>query len=184
MLATYAQHFGFDRTFSTGETSRPDFLGLNYYSRAVVADDPDDPTPMKIKNVRPEAEYTAMDWEVAPDSLRQQLVRLGVDYQPGEIYITENGAAFEDTVTPEGEVKDDRRVAFYQSYLAAAHQAIQEGAPLKGYFAWSLMDNFEWAEGYEKRFGITYVDFSTQRRILKDSGKWYSQTIHQNGFTI
>jgi beta-glucosidase len=124
-----------------------------------------------------------MGWEVSPQSIYDVLTHTYHEYRPKEIYITENGAAFDDQVE-NGEVHDPRRVSFYQQYLANCHRAIADGVPLNGYFAWSLMDNFEWAHGYSKRFGITYVDYETQERILKSSGKWYRQTIVNNGFGL
>ena len=159
-----------------------DFLGLNNYSRLVVKAGPNgDGSDDEITH--PEgSEYTAMGWEVSPDALRGLLVRVQRDYQPPAIYITENGAAFDDSLDDD-QAHDPRRVAYYQAYLRACHQAIGEGAALKGYFAWSLLDNFEWAEGYGKRFGITYVDYPTQRRIIKDSGRWYARAIIANGPT-
>jgi beta-glucosidase len=164
---------------------KPDFLGVNFYNRTVLAHNPDAEDPLKIRQVpQTQNEHTAMGWEVSPESLYNLLVHTNREYNPGAIYITENGAAFLDEVGPDGEVDDPRRMAFYREYLAQAHRAIEAGVPLRGYFAWSLLDNFEWAEGYDKRFGITYVDYETQRRILKGSGKWYSQAIKQNGFEL
>ena len=97
------------------------------------------------------------------------------------IYITENGAAFKDEVSAEGGVHDPRRVNYLREHLAACHQAINEGVDLRGYFVWSLLDNFEWAYGYTKRFGITYVDYATQQRIPKDSFDFYRGVIARNG---
>jgi beta-glucosidase len=157
-----------------------DFLGVNYYNRAVIRDDPAT-LPLRAGFVRPDGEYTAMDWEVYPDALRALLVRLHRDYAPGQLYITENGAAYDDTLTPHGAIHDEARTRYYAGHLAAAHAAIAEGAPLAGYFAWSLMDNFEWAEGYNKRFGLVYLDYTTQRRTPKDSARFYSAVIERNG---
>lgn len=163
----------------------PDFLGMNYYSRQVVADNPDDSGPIKARTVRQaQSEHTATDWEVAPESLYRMLKRLKDDYAPEAIVITENGAAYDDAIAEDGAVHDEQRVAFFKAYLAQAHRAIEDGVPLKAYFAWSLMDNFEWTSGYSKRFGIVYVDYATQRRIPKDSATWYSRTIKQNGFMV
>jgi len=122
-----------------------------------------------------------MGWEVYPDGLYELLVRLHRDYKIPEIYITENGAAFKDEVTPDGKVHDERRLNYLREHFLRAHKAIQDGVPLKGYFVWSLMDNFEWAHGYTKRFGIVYVDYETQKRIIKDSGYWYQKVIAENG---
>ncbi|HYO87698.1 MAG TPA: family 1 glycosylhydrolase, partial [Candidatus Limnocylindrales bacterium] len=127
-------------------------------------------------------EYTEMDWEVFPQGLHHLLMKLTEDYGL-PMYITENGAAFADEVT-DGKVHDPRRRAYYRSHLAACQRAIAGGAPLKGYFAWSLMDNFEWGWGYTRRFGLVYVDYATQQRILKDSAKWYAQAAKANGFEL
>lgn len=151
-----------------------DFLGVNYYSRAVVADEPEQ-FGLQIKTVPQEGEHTAMGWEVYPEGLYQLLVRLGREYQPAALYVTENGAAYDDVVTPDGRVHDEQRVSYLRRHFAAASRAIADGAPLKGYFVWSLLDNFEWAEGYSKRFGITYIDYETQQRIIKDSGYYVAQ---------
>lgn len=159
-----------------------DFIGLNYYSRMVVADDPQSENPLKIRWVRVESsEYTDMDWEIYPDGLRDLLARIHNEYHPKAIYIAENGCAMPDLLDTCGEVHDPRRVAYLQSHLRALHRAIQEGAPVKGYFVWSLMDNFEWSHGYAKRFGIVYVDYPTQRRIPKDSFHFYHDVIRANG---
>jgi len=96
------------------------------------------------------------------------------------MYITENGAAFKDEVTEDGRVHDDERIEYIKEHLKAAAKFIGEGGNLKGYFVWSLMDNFEWAHGYSKRFGIVYVDYETQKRILKDSALWYKEVIQKN----
>jgi len=157
-----------------------DFLGVNYYNRAVIVDDPA-AAPLRLGSVRPEGEYTAMDWEVYPEALRALLVRLTRDYGPAKLYITENGSAYDDTFAPDGAIHDERRVRYLESHLMAAHAAIGEGVPLAGYFAWSLMDNFEWAYGYDKRFGIVHVDYETQQRTPKDSARVYSAVIGRNG---
>ena len=149
-----------------------DFLGVNYYSRAVVAHDPNG-GPLRTRQLRPEAsEYTAFDWEVFPRGLTDLLVRVGQDYPTGPILVTENGAAYHDRLEG-GRVHDEERRTYLERHLAACLDAVRAGAPLAGYFAWSLLDNFEWAEGYDKRFGLTHVDFGTQARTLKYSGEWY-----------
>jgi beta-glucosidase len=159
-----------------------DFVGLNYYSRFVVADDPESSDPLKMRWVRVESsEYTDMDWEIYPDGLRDLLVRIHHEFHPKEIYIAENGCAMDDVLDSSGQVHDPRRVAYVKSHLQTLHRAIQEGVPVKGYFVWSLMDNFEWSYGYAKRFGIVYVDYPTQRRIPKDSYHFYRDVIRANG---
>ncbi len=155
-----------------------DFLGVNYYTRSVVRHAPDG--ALGVQQVRPEGEYTAMDWEVYPQGLTDLLLRLTRDYDT-DLYITENGSAYEDVVSSDGRVHDPARVIYLRKHLAACHTAIQHGAPLKGYFAWSLMDNFEWAYGYTRRFGILYVDYETQRRAPKDTAMFYSRVIAANG---
>ncbi len=140
-----------------------DFLGVNYYTREVVGPPPDG------------VERTATGWEVYPAGLTETLLRLHREYDPIELLVTENGAAYDDAVGPDGEVDDQDRVLYLERHLAAAADAIDAGVPLAGYFAWSLLDNFEWAEGYTKRFGIVRVDYETQRRTVKASGRRYAE---------
>jgi beta-glucosidase len=121
-----------------------------------------------------------MGWEVYPEGLYHLLGRLHFDYGFPALYITENGAAFKDQVDAEGQVDDPQRLAYIKRHLQQVHHAIACGVPVKGYFAWSLLDNFEWAYGYAKRFGLIYVDFATQQRLLKSSAKWYAQVIREN----
>ena len=161
--------------------SPTDFLGLNYYSRSVVRSDPDD-EPWHVADVREDGEYTEMDWLVYPDGLFDLLTRVNTDHTPVELYVTENGAAFHDGVSPDGRVHDERRASYLREHFRAAARAIEEGVPLRGYFVWSLLDNFEWAEGYSKRFGIVHVDDDTQRRTIKDSGRFLREVIATNGF--
>jgi beta-glucosidase len=147
-----------------------DFLGINYYTRSVIS--------ATGEQVRPaDSEYTAMDWEIYPDGLTELLVRVARDYSPKAIYITENGAAFDDPAPVDGVVDDPKRVEYLQGHFQAAEKAIIQGVPLKGYFVWSLMDNFEWAHGYSKRFGIVYVDYATQKRTPKRSARFYQELI-------
>lgn len=157
-----------------------DFLGINYYTRNTTAHA--DTGLFQTQAVRPDHErYTEMDWEIYPGGLTELLVQVYRDYAPAAIYITENGAAFEDPKpNPDGVVDDPKRVDYLCEHFAAASAAIEQGVPLKGYFVWSLLDNFEWAHGYSKRFGIVYVDFPTQRRYLKQSAL-YLQKVIQGG---
>ncbi|HEX9991070.1 MAG TPA: GH1 family beta-glucosidase [Chloroflexia bacterium] len=150
-----------------------DYVGVNFYRR-IVFDEQGNPARV------PGAEYTEMDWEVHAPAFKRLLLRLSSEYRLPPIYITENGAAFADEVGRDGEVHDERRLNYIREHLGAVHEAMSEGADVRGYFAWSLLDNFEWAEGYSKRFGLVYVDYPTQKRIIKDSGKWYAQVIAQN----
>ncbi|THF86681.1 beta-glucosidase [Deinococcus sp. KSM4-11] len=150
-----------------------DFLGVNMYSRSVVEDAPGEGF-LHSRAIQPQgSEYTGFGWEVAPQSLTDLMLRLQREYDPPAIYITENGATYPDTVNEDGTVQDADRTRYFQTHLGALEDAITQGAKVRGYFAWSLMDNFEWAEGYDKRFGLVYVDFGTQARTLKQSGRWY-----------
>jgi beta-glucosidase len=150
-----------------------DFLGVNYYFPEIVAHAPGQGI-LQIKVVEPEnVERTGFNWQVAPDGLVRLISRVVKDYQPAHIFITENGSTYEDTVLQDGSVNDEQRKSYLQRHLAAVLEAIKMGLPIQGYFAWSLLDNFEWAEGYSKRFGLTHVDFQTQQRRLKASGEWY-----------
>jgi len=142
-----------------------DFMGVNYYTRAFVSSDAQKPAG---------ASYTAMGWEVFPQGFTDLLLRLKRDYAVPPLFITENGAAYSDTLSTDGEsVHDLERVSYFASHLEAVRQATVQGVDVRGYFAWSLMDNFEWAFGYEKRFGLVYVDYATQQRTLKDSARWF-----------
>jgi beta-glucosidase len=156
-----------------------DFLGINYYMRFIYAHDPQ--RPGESRNVFPaDAQFTDMGWEIYPDGLRQTLVRVRDEYAPAEIYVTENGAAFPEPDTVNGDVLEDPdRVAFLRGYFGAAEQAIAEGVPLRGYFVWSFLDNFEWAEGYTKRFGIVHVDYQSQKRTLKRSAHFLHDMIKE-----
>ncbi|WP_027482519.1 GH1 family beta-glucosidase [Deinococcus pimensis] len=145
-----------------------DFLGVNYYSRSVDS---------ARGQVRPtESSYTQMGWEVYPQGLTDLLVRLENDYTLPPVFVTENGAAYPDELGADG-VHDPERVRYFEGHLAAVAEAARQGVPVKGYFAWSLMDNFEWAHGYSKRFGLVYVDYGNQRRVLKDSALWYRALV-------
>jgi beta-glucosidase len=150
-----------------------DFLGVNNYFRFVVSAGTDGPRMQRDS----EAQHTDMGWEVYPDGLNRLLVRVARDYAPPAVYVTENGAAFGDVRVHDGRVHDPERTAYLESYIAAVSDAIADGAPVKGYFVWSLLDNFEWAHGYSKRFGIVYVDYPTLDRVPKDSFYWYRDFI-------
>jgi beta-glucosidase len=164
-------------------SAKTDFLGVNYYNRSVVgAGDGLGLLPIRLDH--PEGEYTDMDWEVYPPGIYNVLKWVHETYHPPVLYITENGAAFSDELTPDGRICDDRRQAFLEGYIAQVHRAIQDGVPVQGYFVWSLLDNFEWAYGYSKRFGIVHVDYATQKRTMKQSGEWYAKVTRQNGFVL
>ena len=150
-----------------------DFLGVNYYFPEIVADAPGVGV-MSTRVVESDnVERTAFGWEVSPEGMVTLLGRLAKDYQPAEIYLTENGSTYDDVLSPEGNIDDVERRRYLVRHLQATREIVAQGIPVKGYFAWSLLDNFEWAEGYIRRFGLTHVDFETQQRRLKLSGEWY-----------
>lgn len=162
-------------------SAETDFLGVNYYTRSVIKADPNDPQGLQIGTVKPEnAEYTDMDWEIYPAGLYEILKRLHDDYGAPTLYVTENGAAFPDSVDEDGVVDDSPRRNYLREHFYWAHRAIEEGVNLVGYFVWSLLDNFEWSFGYSKRFGLIYVDYGTQCRTLKQSGMWYKKVIEDD----
>jgi len=144
-----------------------DFLGLNYYTRSIVGSEPNPPA----------AEVTDMGWEVYPQGLTELLVRLKRDYQLPPVYITENGAAYPDVPMSANRVQDPQRCEYLRRHIGAVRDAIEAGVDVRGYFVWSLFDNFEWAFGYSKRFGIVYIDYDTQARIPKDSAYWYRDFV-------
>jgi beta-glucosidase len=170
MLERYAEILPTIEDGDMGMIAAPlDFLGINYYTRSVVR--------AGVGEVPAEgAEQTEMGWEVYPDGLYRLLVHLQTMYELPELYITENGAAFADA-RENGRVPDSRRVSYLEGHLDAVGAAIAEGVPVRGYFLWSLLDNFEWALGYSRRFGIVYVDFDTLERVPKDSFTWYHDFI-------
>jgi beta-glucosidase len=157
-----------------------DFLGVNYYTRAVVRYDPDFPI-IQANAVQPEgSEYSQM-WEIYPPGIYELLMRVWNDYHPKEIFITENGICVPDGVDFDGKVRDERRIRYLRDHIAQAGRALADGVPLRGYLVWSLLDNFEWQLGYQMRFGIVHVDFDTLKRTVKDSGRWYANVIKENG---
>lgn len=153
-----------------------DFVGINHYHHSVVAADPDEPL-LGVRDLPPTPPLTSFGWEIRPQSLLRVLTRLHDEYTTLPIYVTENGACFDDKVDANGNVDDDQRVDYLDGYLNAVAQAIQRGIDVPGYFTWSLLDNYEWAEGYDKRFGLVYVDYPTQQRIPKKSAHWYRDVI-------
>ncbi len=154
-----------------------DWVGVNYYFREVVEDNPDG-NGAKTRALRvPGAPETAMGWEVHPQGLEDILVRVADDYGPRRIYVTENGSAWIDTIAADGSIDDPGRIDYLRTHLEACAGAIRRGAPVAGYFAWSLLDNFEWAYGYDKRFGLVHVDYPTQQRTVKASGRYFAETI-------
>jgi beta-glucosidase len=162
-----------------------DFVGINYYTRGVMRNDPDPKAwPLTASRVPQPGEHTAMGWEVYPSGLTETLLRVRERYGPIPLYVTENGAAFEDPPPEDGVVEDPARVAYLRAHLAAARQAIDAGVDLRGYFAWSLLDNFEWSYGTSKRFGIVRVDYDTQKRTPKQSARFYSDVIRTRGAVL
>ncbi|HHV63275.1 MAG TPA: beta-glucosidase [Firmicutes bacterium] len=171
-----------------------DFLGVNYYFRNVIrALGPgDEGTASPVDRitggalVRPEGKYTEMGWEVYPEGIYDLLSRIRRDYGDVPLYITENGAAYEDRVNEAGKIEDDGRLDYIKAHLIQVHRAIEDGVNVAGYFVWSLMDNFEWAYGYSKRFGLIYVDYRSpdRDRIWKKSAFWYRDVIKNNAVTI
>jgi beta-glucosidase len=176
------------------EISRPlDSLGINYYSPTVVAGPgpatgaPRGQAQQATPSAWPAADevrflpapgpVTAMGWPIDADGLRQLLTRLRDEIPSVPLFITENGAAFDDYTAPDGHVRDPERISYLHAHLTAVAQALTEGTDVRGYFVWSLLDNFEWAYGYSKRFGIVHVDFASQRRTPKDSARWYAEAI-------
>ena len=158
-LATIAQH--------------NDFLGVNYYTRNFSSSG----NPWDVSSTG--NTVTDMGWEVYPQGLTELLCRLHHDYQPERLWVTENGSAFKDQVI-DGEVNDPQRLAYLRDHIAATYEAMAQGVPVEAYFAWSLMDNFEWASGYAKRFGLVHVDFATQKRTFKNSALWYQNFLLGN----
>lgn len=161
-----------------------DFLGLNYYTRLMIRHDPEVPL-LEASQVLPEGNEYSQMWEIYPQSLYELLHQIWQDYRPANIYITENGVPVPDGIDFDGRVRDERRIRYLHDHLFQAHRALSDGIPLRGYFVWSLIDNFEWAHGYRMRFGLVYVDYENElRRTIKDSGRWYARVIRQNGLAL
>jgi beta-glucosidase len=165
-----------------------DAVGINYYRRHHVRHEPGAsavgpwPGSPDVALVEPPVGHTDGGWAIEPAGLTEVLVAVAKTYETPPLYVHENGAAFDTGPDLAGVVADDDRVAYLDAHLRAAHDAISAGVDLRGYFVWSLLDNFEWAEGYEHRFGIVHVDFATQKRTPKASARWYSQVVAANGF--
>lgn len=182
-----------------------DLLGINYYSPTLVAaptpaleaevsgrwvNDPmsaSGPSPYpgtdRALSLPQAGPYTAMNWRIEAPSLTELLLRVHADYPDVPLVITENGAAFDDEVDGDGRIRDTDRIGYVRDHLSAVHSAINHGVDVRGYYVWTLMDNFEWAWGLSKRFGLVHVDFATQERRLKDSARWYRDVIRNNGWT-
>jgi beta-glucosidase len=157
-----------------------DYVGLNYYKRGVVKNEPNKVIERAV-NIDPIGTYTTTGWEVFAPALTDILVWIHERYGKPPIYITENGAAFYDPPRSEDLAEDTLRIRYLRDHLRAAREAMRRGVDLRGYFAWSLLDNFEWALGFSKRFGIVHVDFETQKRTVKASGRFYADVIRTRG---
>ena len=160
-------------------STKTDFLGVNYYSRAVIRNEEIDENNNLPRNVDM-GPKTDFGWEIYPPGIYDLLMKLKNEYKVQNIYITENGCSYGDGPNSEGKINDKRRIEYYHSHLTELKRAIEDGIPCNGYFAWSLMDNFEWAQGFSQRFGLIWVDFETLERIPKDSYYWYKKYISEN----
>ncbi len=160
-----------------------DFLGVNYYTRAIMAYDAS-VSVTQAMGAQKKTPTTEMGWEIYPRGLYEVLMRFRTEYGNPLLYVTENGAAFEDNVTRNDEVQDDDRIAYLQDHIASVYRALKDGVNVKGYFTWTLMDNFEWAEGYSKFFGLVHTDRQSLKRTAKKSFHWYKDTIANNGINF
>ena len=167
-----------------------DFVGINLYTRTIVKAAPGDGGPLSLGAIPvgpmggSDGPRTDFGWEVWPNALHDILLRITKDYDRPVIEVTENGCSYGDAPDAKGVVNDQRRIDFYRGYLEGVHRAIQAGADVRGYHAWTLLDNFEWAEGFAQRFGVTWVDFETCDRVLKASGRWYGNVARENALEI
>jgi len=161
-----------------------DFLGINYYTRSVLRNDPS-VMFLHADQVNPVGNEYSQMWEIYPQGLYDLLTRVWRDYGPAQphlrLLMTENGICVPDDVDYDHRVRDERRIRYLEGHIGQIWQAIQAGVPMDGYFHWSLLDNFEWSYGYRMRFGMVFTDFDTQERIIKDSGHWYADVIKRNG---
>jgi beta-glucosidase len=180
----YEQRFGPLSVVQEGDLeaiAQPiDFLGVNFYHPNLVAADPSR-SPLELREVPRDAPHTSMGWPIVPESLTELLLRLHRDCPGVPLVITENGAAFADELDGGEVVEDPQRRAYLQEHIAAVERAVAGGADVRGYYAWSLLDNFEWEHGYSQRFGLVYVDYPSQRRVLKRSALWYRDLIAEQG---
>jgi beta-glucosidase len=160
-----------------------DYLGVNYYSRTVVKHDPAVPF-LEMSFVSPVGNEYSMMWEIYPEGLYELLLRICKDYNPTTILITENGVPVPEDVDQDGRIRDERRIRYLRNHLIQVHKAMDAGVSIQGYFVWSLLDNYEWALGYRPRFGLIHVDFDSQKRIIKDSGRWFSQIAKENRLVL
>ncbi|MCZ6782959.1 MAG: GH1 family beta-glucosidase [Proteobacteria bacterium] len=165
-----------------------DFLGINLYTRTIVKHQEGDPFGLHAVPVGPmggdDGPRTEFGWEVWPNALYDMIMRVTADYDRPIIEVTENGCSYGDGPGADGVIRDTRRIDFYRGFLEAVSRAIDDGADVRGYHAWTLLDNFEWSEGFEQRFGLVWLDRETQGRTLKESGRWYGQAAAENGFEV
>ena len=165
-----------------------DFLGINLYTRTLVKHHEDDTFGLKALPVGPlggnDGPKTDFGWEVWPKALYDVLMRITRDYGRPVLEVTENGCSYADGPDARGVIHDVRRIDFYRGFLQAVANAIEHGADVRGYHAWTLLDNFEWSEGFEQRFGLAWVDFASTNRTLKESGRWYGRVAAENGFDV
>ncbi|MEU5879522.1 GH1 family beta-glucosidase [Spirillospora sp. NPDC047279] len=199
-VLTDLEGFGLDEAIKDGDLAtinQPvDHLGVNYYSRFTVTGVPGEATQAAtspfashspwvgsdfVRFVDGGRPVTGMGWEIDESGLLELLSRLHGEYPAVDLYITENGAGYDEELGGDDTVHDQDRIAYLDAHLRACHAAISEGVPLRGYFTWSLLDNFEWAWGYSKRFGLVHVDYATQRRVPKESARWYAGVIRHGG---
>ena len=181
-LSQYIKQNDMDEIFQ-----KNDFIGLNHYQHIRVKADNNhllkargafnDELPFGLKK---NTKLTLMGWEIVPDAYYEQIMDLKNNYGDPDIYLTENGCAYPDKIENDGRIKDNDRIDYFKKYLQAVKKAIDDGAKIKSYFAWSFMDNFEWALGFEKRFGIVHVDFKTLKRTPKDSYYFFKKLIENN----
>ena len=160
-------------------STKTDFLGVNYYSRGIVRSSKiseEDNLPIEII----EGEKAEFGWEIHPESLYDLLKRINSDYKVENIYITENGCSYSCAPDSKGKINDEKRIHFHKVHIQELQRAVKDGISCKGYFAWSLMDNFEWAQGFSQRFGLVWVDFDSLERIPKESYYWYKNHIAEN----
>jgi beta-glucosidase len=160
-----------------------DFLGVNYYTRMLAIHDPSNPLT-QAGVVKKRTPITEKGWEIYPNGLYEVLMRFRTEYNNPLLYVTENGAAFQDNVIRDGRIQDDDRIAFLRDHIAAAHRAIEDGVRLEGYFVWTIIDNFEWAEGYTERFGLAHTDYQSLKRTPKKSYYWYKHVIAENSLDL
>ena len=176
ILEKYPDHVPTLGSADLAEMNRYDFIGLQYYTDQLIRNG------KLVTEKLPEFDYTEMGWPITPDGFHDNIMEYVRRYNPKELIVTENGMALDDTVDADGRVRDTQRQDYFKAHLSAVHRAIQGGAPLTGYFAWSFMDNYEWTCGYRPRFGIVHNDYATQTRTIKDSGRMFAEIIHNNGF--